>query len=103
MHLHTVHYSTYPGWLATPADEGSDNGRSILRSAVVTGDALDVLTMLPGESVRTVVTSPPYWSLRDYSVPGQIGLEDDPDEYVGSLVRIFDQVRRVLTKDGSLC
>jgi site-specific DNA-methyltransferase (adenine-specific) len=57
---------------------------------------------LPDEFVKTVVTSPPYWSLRNYSIPGQIGLEEDPDEYVASLVRVFSEVRRVLTKDGSM-
>lgn len=102
MHSHTVYYSTHPGSLIIPAGESGEDGRSILRSAVVLGDALDVLATLPEGLVRTAVTSPPYWSLRDYSFPGQIGLEDDPDEYVASLVRIFDEVRRVLTKDGSL-
>jgi site-specific DNA-methyltransferase (cytosine-N4-specific) len=102
VHLHTVHYSRCPDQLIIPADESGDDGRSILRSAVVTGDALDILTMLPNDLVRTAVTSPPYWSLRDYSTPGQLGLEDDPDDYVDSLVDIFDQVRRVLTEDGSL-
>lgn len=102
MHRHTVHYSTYPDRLVTPVDESGDDGCSMLRSSVVTGDVLDVLAVLPDELVRTVVTSPPYWSLRDYSVPGQLGLEDDPNQYVDSLVCVFDQVRRVLTKDGSL-
>ncbi len=69
---------------------------------MVTGDALAVLAELPSGSVRTAVTSPPYWSLRDYSTPGQLGLEDDPDEYVAALVHIFEEVRRVLTQDGSL-
>lgn len=102
VHLHTVHYSTYSDRSVIPADEGESNGCSALRSSVVTGDALDILARLPDGLVRTAVTSPPYWSLRDYSSPGQIGLEDDPNEYVDSLVRIFEQVRRVLTTDGSL-
>ncbi len=74
----------------------------VIRSSVVTGDALDILAGLPQESIRTVVTSPPYWSLRDYAILSQIGMEDDPDEYVASLVRVFDEVWRVLRKDGSL-
>jgi len=102
VHLHTVHYSTHPGGIVTPAQEGGADGRSALRSVVATGDALDVLAGIPSDLVRTVVTSPPYWSLRDYLTLGQLGLEDDPGEYVASLVRIFDEVRRVLTKDGSL-
>jgi len=85
-----------------PTAELSDDGDAVIRSSAITGDALSVLRRLPDEFVRTVVTSPPYWSLRDYATPGQIGLEDDPDEYVDSLVCIFDEVRRVLTEDGSM-
>jgi site-specific DNA-methyltransferase (adenine-specific) len=66
------------------------------------GDALKVLRDLPDASFRTAITSPPYWSLRDYSVTDQLGLENDPDDYVASLVCIFDEVQRVLTEDGSL-
>lgn len=102
MHHHTVYYGVYPGQVTLPADESEPGRYSTLRSTVVTGDALAVLTELPSDLARTVVTSPPYWSLRDYSAPGQLGLEDDPDEYVASLVRIFEEVRRVLTQDGSL-
>lgn len=75
MHLHTVHYGSYPDRLVVPADEGEVDGYSALRSTVVTGDALDVLADLPDGLARTVVTSPPYWSLRDYSITGQIGLK----------------------------
>lgn len=102
MHHHTVHYSVYPDHITLPADKSGSDGYSTLRSTVVTGGALAVLAELPSGSVRTAVTSPPYWSLRDYSTPGQLGLEDDPDEYVAALVQIFEEVRRVLTQDGSL-
>lgn len=102
MHLHTVHYSTYPDQVVIPADESGTDGAFTLRSSVVRGDARDVLARLPDDLVHTAVTSPPYWSLRDYSEPGQIGLEDDPDEYVAALVGIFEEVRRVLTEGGSL-
>lgn len=85
-----------------PTAEPNDGEGLVVRSSVVTGDAYEVLRGLPDEFVDTVVTSPPYWSLRNYSAPGQIGLEEDPDEYVASLVRIFEEVRRVLTKDGSM-
>lgn len=102
MHHHTVHYGEHPGEVVVPTSEFEAGGDSAIRSAVVTGDALEVLAGLPDRFVRTVVTSPPYWSLRDYSSPGQLGLEDDPDEYAASLVRIFDEVRRILTKDGTL-
>jgi DNA modification methylase len=51
-------------------------------------------------SVDCVVTSPPYWGLRDYGTPGQIGLEATPEEYVASMVRVFAEVRRVLNPEG---
>lgn len=86
--------------MVVPVAKENAEGIWSIRSTVVTGDALDVLTRLPNEMVQTVITSPPYWSLRDYSTPGQLGLEDDPDDYIRSLVRIFDEVRRVLARDG---
>jgi len=52
--------------------------------------------------VQTVVTSPPYWGLRDYGVSGQIGLEPTPDEYVATMVGVFREVRRVLRDDGTV-
>lgn len=66
------------------------------------GDAQQVLQKLPDESVHCVVTSPPYWNLRDYRVKGQIGLEASPERYIERLVQVFDEVRRVLRKDGTL-
>ena len=53
-------------------------------------------------SVHCVVTSPPYWGLRDYGVNGQIGLERTPEEYVARMVEVFREVRRVLRDDGTL-
>ncbi len=100
MHMHTVHYVTHPDPVILPADEGESDGFHMLRSAVVKGEVLTVLRELPASFVRAVVTSPPYWGLRDYSVPGQLGLEEDPDEYIASLVHVFDEVRRVLADDG---
>ena len=71
-------------------------------SALIVGDSAKVLTQLPDSAFQTCVTSPPYWALRDYGIAGQIGLESTVDNYVGSLVRVFDQVRRVLRDDGTL-
>jgi DNA modification methylase len=65
------------------------------------GDVLSVLAELPEESVNCVVTSPPYWGLRDYGAEGQIGLEETPEEYVAKMVAVFRAVRRVLRKDGT--
>ena len=69
---------------------------------IFTGDCLQVLSLLPSGSVNTCVTSPPYFGLRDYGVDGQIGLEDTPDAFVGRLVEVFREVRRVLRDDGTL-
>ena len=56
---------------------------------------------MPSHSVDCVVTSPPYWALRDYGVLGQLGLEPTFFEYVTKLCDIFDEVRRVLKKKGT--
>ena len=68
---------------------------------ILQGDSLTVLKTLPSESVNCVVTSPPYWSLRDYQVEGQLGLEKTFEEYITKLCDIFDEVKRVLRKDGT--
>ena len=51
---------------------------------------------------QCVVTSPPYWGLRDYAVPGQLGLEPTPEAYVSAVVAVFREVRRVLKDDGTV-
>jgi len=66
------------------------------------GNSLEVLKQLPSESVDCVVTSPPYWNLRDYSVEGQIGLEADFRDYIEKLLSIFDEVHRILKPTGTL-
>ena len=66
------------------------------------GDVFDVLPTLDAASVRCCVTSPPYWGLRDYGCDGQLGLEETPEQYVESMVRVFREVRRVLADDGTL-
>lgn len=71
-------------------------------STVYQGHAEHVLRQLPESFVQCVVTSPPYWGLRDYATEGQIGAEDDPTEYVVRLTEIFEEVRRVLRDDGTL-
>lgn len=64
------------------------------------GDVLEVLRDLPDDLVQTVVTSPPYWALRDYGVDGQLGLEKTPQEYIVNMTAVFNEVRRVLRIDG---
>jgi len=66
------------------------------------GDCRSVLATLPAESVHCVVTSPPYFGLRDYGVAGQIGVESTPPEYIAALVDVFREVRRILRSDGTL-
>lgn len=66
------------------------------------GDALDVLHRMESGSVDCIVTSPPYYGLRDYGVDGQLGAEDSPAEYVARMVALFREARRVLADDGTL-
>jgi DNA modification methylase len=68
---------------------------------IICGDAYEVLKQLPPGSVNCVVTSPPYWALRDYGVDGQLGLEANFRQYVEKLCDIFDEVKRVLKPSGS--
>ena len=74
----------------------------LAKSLLLEGDVSDVLPRLPDESVQCVVTSPPYWGLRDYGVQGQIGLEETLASYVLKLTGLFAEVRRVLRTDGVL-
>ena len=69
---------------------------------IINGDSLEVIKTLPDNSVNCCVTSPPYWGLRNYGVEGQLGLEKTPEEYVGKMVAVFREVRRVLKDDGTL-
>lgn len=69
---------------------------------IITGDALEELRRLPACCCSTCVTSPPYFGLRNYDAPGQIGLEGTPDEYAEKIVEVFREVRRVLRDDGTL-
>jgi|TARA_R100001530_G_scaffold119140_1_gene86291 DNA modification methylase len=73
-----------------------------MTARILVGDVFDKLRELPDESVHCVVTSPPYWGLRDYSVAGQIGLEPTVGEHIEVMVRVFREVRRVLRKDGTV-
>jgi DNA modification methylase len=66
------------------------------------GDCLEIMRGWPDRFVQTVVTSPPYWGLRDYGVAGQIGLEETPEAYVAKMVEVFREVRRILNDDGTL-
>jgi site-specific DNA-methyltransferase (cytosine-N4-specific) len=89
-------------------ENGSDNPFGFLfkegsvDSALITGGSTQVLRQMPSGVFQTCVTSPPYWSLRNYNIPGQIGLEPSLNDYIQSLVEVFEEVRRVLRDDGTL-
>jgi DNA modification methylase len=69
---------------------------------VLQGDCADLLKSFEAELFQCCVTSPPYWGLRDYDHPDQIGAEPSPEQYVSNLVDVFREVRRTLRSDGTL-
>lgn len=68
---------------------------------IVCGDAFHILKQLPSDSIDCVVTSPPYWALRDYGVTEQLGLEPTLQDYLERLCSVFDEVKRVLKPAGT--
>lgn len=77
--------------------------RSILdeRCTIHVGDCIEVMRSMPANSVDCVVTSPPYWGLRDYGVEGQIGLEPTLAQHLEVMVAVFEEVRRILKPTGT--
>jgi len=69
---------------------------------IIQGDSYTVLKTLPSESVQCCITSPPYYKLRDYNNKDQIGQETHPKEYINKLINIFEEVKRILKKNGTL-
>ena len=65
------------------------------------GNCLEVLKTFPNECIDMIITSPPYYALRDYGVDGQLGMELTFQEYITKLCDIFDEVKRVLKEDGT--
>ena len=68
---------------------------------IINGDSLKILKTLDTESIDCIITSPPYWQLRDYNISGQIGLEENIEEYIEKLMLIMDELYRVLKKSGT--
>lgn len=66
------------------------------------GDSRDILPTLPTGYIDCVVTSPPYWQLRDYEHPNQIGLENSPKDYINNLINIFEKSKPLLKESGTL-
>ena len=73
-----------------------------MKAKILEGNVLETLKDVPPCSVQCVVTSPPYYGLRDYGVEGQIGLEETPELYIENLVAVFRECHRVLKDDGTL-
>lgn len=73
----------------------------LLLDTIVCSDALDFVRTLPDNSINCVVTSPPYYALRDYGCEGQIGLEETPQQFIARLVELFSEIRRALREDGT--
>lgn len=69
---------------------------------IIQGDCLIELKKLKEESIDCIITSPPYWGLRDYGVKGQIGLEKTIDEYLEKMLKITAELKRVLKKTGTM-
>jgi|TARA_R100000479_G_scaffold30791_1_gene12383 DNA modification methylase len=69
---------------------------------ILQGDVIERLKDIEDNKIQCVVTSPPYWGLRDYGEDNQLGLEETPEEYVENMVNVFREVKRVLKDDGTL-
>ena len=99
-------YEETSGGNAFSRAEGAVGGRGRRRraatNAILTGDALATLRTLPVESVDCVVTSPPYYQLRDYGVAGQLGLEPTVDGWVSDVRQVCREAARVLVPTGAL-
>jgi DNA modification methylase len=105
VHVHVPAHSPLP----SPVRQGtSQKGRwsttihyTQPNATIHIGDALDILTAMPGNSADSIVTSPPYWAKRDYGTTGQYGHEPTPVSYIANLKTVFSQARRVLAEDGT--
>lgn len=69
---------------------------------ILQGDCIKVVQSLPPDTIQTVITSPPYWGLRDYGMTEQIGLEETVQEYIQKIVSLFREIKRVLKDDGTV-
>lgn len=72
-----------------------------MKQEILVGDNRELLPTLSNNSIQTILTSPPFWFQRDYEVENQIGLELTIDDYIASLMQVFDECKRVLKSDGT--
>ena len=82
-----------------PIDYGNRANQSWLMAC---GDALECMKLVPDSTLDCVITSPPYYWLRDYQVAGQYGLEDTVDDFINNLTNLFDETNRAMKKSGVL-
>jgi len=73
-----------------------------LKPLLLHGDAVEVVKTLDDNSIQTVVTSPPYWALRDYGDDNQFGAEPTVEDYAANLVRLFEEIKPKLKEDGTV-
>ena len=78
------------------------NVRASIINTVLIGDVFDKIKEIEDNTVQCIVTSPPYWGLRDYGNDSQIGLEPTPESFVNNMVKVFREAKRVLKDDGTL-
>ena len=73
-----------------------------MKHEIKIGNSLEVLKTIDEKSIDCVVTSPPYWGLRDYGKEGQLGDENSPEEFVDNVVSIFREIWRVIKDEGTV-
>jgi len=73
-----------------------------IKNTILQGDVIEKLKEIPDEYVDCIITSPPYFGLRDYSVDGQIGLEKSLEEYLNKMLGVTSELKRVLKKEGTM-
>lgn len=73
-----------------------------MKNKIIQRNVLETPWPLEDNSIDCCVTSPPYWALRNYGVAGQIGMEATPELFVQDLVKVFEEVKRVLKPTGTL-
>jgi site-specific DNA-methyltransferase (cytosine-N4-specific) len=101
MHLMTFQIQHFLPWEDMKTQKIQRESHAKLTGSIIyEGDALTALRRIPTESVQCVVTSPPYWGLRDYKIQEQIGLETTLSQFINNLRTVFGEVRRVLRPDG---
>jgi len=73
-----------------------------IRNKVLNGDVFVVMKEIPDDSIDCIITSPPYWCARNYLADGQIGLEDNPAEYIDKMVNLLAECKRVIKPTGTI-